>query len=108
MLRSCYSCRPHFSAVPITYKIFSIIATSVYGQLGNWSEALSIEVTDVTMQKGTGVFGEFTFVKEGAKRGLFQYPHEYFGVTVRGTAQLHKGNCAPEAVVTNGINCIDK
>lgn len=56
----------------------------------------NVEVTSVReLTKTTSMFEPFTFAHDGAQRGLFISPYDYFGLGISGTFVVNK-NCLPE------------
>jgi hypothetical protein len=55
-----------------------------------------IEVTGIReLTKNPSMFEPFTFARDGANRGLFIYPYDYFGLAITGTFVFNR-NCLPE------------
>lgn len=49
------------------------------------------------MVKTPAIFEPFFFAREGAKRGVFLFPFDYFGLNITGTFDIAK-NCLPDLV----------
>jgi hypothetical protein len=80
-----------FSAYSSAYVIGQLFGRyTVAGLLGG-----SLEVTRIDqLRKDPAMFEPFSFAREGADRGLFLYPYDYFGLTISGTFVIAK-NCLP-------------
>ena len=58
----------------------------------------NINVTGVRqLVKSPTMFQPFYFATEGAKRGIFLFPYDYFGLSITGTFDINK-NCIPPLV----------
>ena len=67
-----------------------------------------IEVTGIReLVKNPAIFEPYTFAKDGANRGLFIYPYDYFGLNITGTFVINR-NCMPEFGVDwePSISCV--
>lgn len=55
----------------------------------------AVNVTQIRqLIKLPSMFAPFTFEKDGANKGLFLYPYNYFGLSISGTFDIEK-NCLP-------------
>ena len=56
----------------------------------------AMEVTSIReLTKSSSMFEPFTFASDGARRGLFISPYDYFGLSITGTFIINR-NCLPE------------